>query len=227
MCLYNEIIFVFAKKYEKVYGNEESVNNLKKLDTIDYYNNHAVSFIEETIRIDFSEIQDKFLEKLKNGAKILDFGCGSGRDTKYFLSKNFEVCAIDGAKELCTRAEQYTGISVKQLLFQELDEKNQYDGIWACASILHLTTAELKQVFPKMETALKENGIIYTSFKYGTWEGERNGRYFTDLTERTFVDILVNCTTLHIEEQWISTDARPERGKEQWLNVILRKTTIA
>lgn len=191
--------------------------------TIGYYNKNAKDFARGTVEVDFVDMQKRFTNKLQNNAQILDFGCGSGRDTKYFLEHGFQVTAIDGSEELCRLASEYTGIEVKQMLFQELKDINHYDGIWACSSILHLQKTELKQVLKKMEQALKSNGIVYTSFKYGTFEGERNGRYFTDMTEETFADMLKNVERLVVEEQWITTDVRPGRGEERWLNLILRK----
>lgn len=89
--------------------------------------------------------------------------------------------------------------------------------------ILHLPLDELKDVMRKMVNALKDNGIIYTSFKYGMFAGERNGRYFTDMTEDTFVGFIKQIENITIEEQWISLDARPKREDEKWLNLILRK----
>ena len=130
--------------------------------TLFYYNQNAHTFVESTISVDFSETQNRFLTKLTPDAHILDFGCGSGRDTKYFLEKGYHVDAIDGSKELCRIASKYTGIKVKQMLFQELAEQEKYDGIWACSSILHLPKNELKIVFGKMLTALKEKGWIYS-----------------------------------------------------------------
>jgi len=192
-------------------------------NTIQYYQQNAEQFSRETRSVDFSQNQDKFMSKLKKNDTILDFGCGSGRDTKCFLEHGFQVEAIDGSEELCRLAGEFTGIKVKHLLFQELAEKNKYDGIWACSSILHLPKQELIEVIQKMSLALKSKGIIYTSFKYGTFEGERNGRYFTDMTEGSFEEILQATKELQIEEQWITSDVRPERGNEKWLNLILRK----
>ena len=80
------------------------------------------------------------------------------------------------------------------MLFQNLDEEDQYDGIWACSSILHLPKDELKIVLNKMSRALRANGIIYTSFKYGNFEGERNGRFFTDFTLEIFKDFILRNT---------------------------------
>ena len=121
---------------------EATVNTIneptKSTTTLDYYNKNAKKFITGTISVDFGTIQNRFLDKLHPGAEILDYGCGSGRDIKYFLEQGCKVTAIDGSQELCKLASEYTGIPVKHLLFQDLDEKEVYDGIWACSSILHV-----------------------------------------------------------------------------------------
>lgn len=191
--------------------------------TLDYYNQNAQSFAAGTISVDFHETQDRFLKLLDKGSLVLDFGCGSGRDTRYFLEHGMYVEATDGSEELCRIASDYAGIPVKQMLFQELKETEKYDGIWACSSILHLPKQELKAVLKRMAGALKEQGIIYTSFKYGDFEGERNGRYFTDFTEDTFRDFVADITGIQIEEVWITGDVRQGRNEEKWLNLIIRK----
>ena len=192
-------------------------------NTINYYNENAKKFIDGTVSVDFRSIQDTFLELLPENAKILDFGCGSGRDTKYFLEHGCRVVAMDGSLELCKAASEYTGITVKHMLFQELNEKERYDGIWACVSILHVKSEELPEIIRKMSLATIANGIIYLSFKYGDFEGERNGRYFTDMTEESMAELLVGFPELRVEKQWITGDVRDGRGDERWLNMILRK----
>lgn len=191
--------------------------------TLKYYDNNASAFVGDTLHTDFRETQDHFLQKLPCEGRILDFGCGSGRDTKYFLTQGFSVDAVDGSGELCRLAGELTGIQVKRMLFQELCEKDVYDGIWACASILHLPKAELKPVLEKMRDALKADGVIYTSFKYGLFEGMRNGRYFTDFTEAVFSDFVREISGIKLEEYWLTSDVRPERKDEIWLNIILRR----
>ena len=191
--------------------------------TLDYYNQNAEAFVANTVSVDFKQTQDKFINRLETGNYILDFGCGSGRDTKYFLEAGLRVDAIDGSKELCKIASEYTGIEVKRMLFQELDIDSKYDGIWACSSILHLPKNDLKLVLRKINTALKKKGIVYTSFKYGEFEGERNGRYFTDFTIETFKEFIQDIEDLKLDEYWITGDVRPGRGEEKWLNIILQK----
>ena len=194
----------------------------KKNQTIQYYNQNATDFVENTRNVDFHVIQDEFLGKLPEGAAILDLGCGSGRDTKYFLEHGYQVNAIDGSAELCALASEYTGIPVRCLLFQEWNEREAYDGIWACSSLLHLSYGELDDVLCRIENALKPQGILYMSFKHGVFEGERNGRYFLDFTEEKMDQLLKNHTGLRLLRSFHTEDVRPDR-KEEWLNLFLQK----
>ncbi len=191
--------------------------------TLSYYNTNTSSFIESTQSVQMTEAWDRFTSKLAPSSLILDFGCGSGRDTKYFLEKGFTVEATDGSSELCAAASKFTGITVKQMLFQNWKSEAKYNGIWACSSILHLNKQELKAVISNIKEALLPSGIFYTSFKYGNFEGERNGRYFTDLTESSFEELINEVTGFEIIEEWITSDVRPGREEEKWLNVILKK----
>ena len=194
-----------------------------KAKTIEYYNENVSKFVNDTQDVVFCATQDLFLSYLNEGDSILDFGCGSGRDTKYFLSKGYKVDATDGSEEICKVASDYTGINVKCLLFNELDEIDKYDGIWACASILHLDRDDLIDVFHRIARALKDNGILYTSFKYSEFEGMRNGRYFTDFTLESFNEFQTNIPEFIIEKKWITSDVRAGREDEKWLNLIMRK----
>lgn len=199
------------------------MNNQHTTQTLSYYNQNAAQFSNSTQSLDFSSVQDKFLSFLQPQAHILDFGCGPGRDTKYFLDHGFRTDAIDGSEEFCRIASEYTGIPVKQMLFQELNASEEYDGIWACSSILHSTYDELKEILEKLARALKQEGILYASFKYGDFEGMKNGRYFIDMTEDKLQRILQETDVFQIKEKWISSDVRPGRDDEKWMNMILVK----
>ncbi len=195
--------------------------------TVDYYNYNSEAFSKDTFNVSMMENQDRFSSYIPEGGYILDFGCGSGRDTKYFLNKGFRVYAVDGSEKMCELACKNTGIEVKTLLFSELDDINTYDGIWACSSILHLSIDELSDVFTKMIRAIKPDGYIYTSFKYGEFQGYRGDRYYTDFTEKSFSDFIKDIDNILLVEEWISADVRPNRSNEKWLNLILRKSITA
>ncbi|MCD7744034.1 MAG: class I SAM-dependent methyltransferase [Lachnospiraceae bacterium] len=199
------------------------MNSTTTDQTLEYYDKNADAFTSSTQTLEFCETQNVFLKCLPLRASILDFGCGAGRDTKYFQEHGYQVTAVDGSAELCRAASEYTGIPVKQMLFQDLDCKECYDGIWACSSILHLSMDELKSVFIKMCEALKPEGIVYASFKYGLYEGMRNGRYFTDMNEQRIDKLMKELDVFSICRMWITSDIRPGRGEEKWLNLILQK----
>jgi len=194
-----------------------------KEQTLSYYDQDPDAFIAGTLAADMSDTRRRFLAFLPSKALILDFGCGSGRDTRAFLEAGYQVDAIDGSEALCARASEYTGIPVKKMLFSELDARDRYDGIWACASILHLPKNELAETLRKIETALKAGGVLYTSFKYGDREGMRHGRYFSDFTEESLKSFWTTAVSMRILETWITHDVRPGREEEQWINLLARK----
>ena len=191
--------------------------------TLEYYAANAEAFASSTVDVAFSSVQKCFEGLLQPGARVLDFGCGSGRDAKHFLEAGFAVDAVDGSPELCRIASELTGLPVRCMRFEELSAQSIYDGIWACSSILHVPSRQLLALLAKMAAALKPGGVVSTSFKLGEFEGVRNGRYFSDFTPESFARLLDKVPALREEEHWISGDARPGREDEKCLNLILRK----
>ena len=189
--------------------------------TLDYYNKEADVFFENTVSVDFSKIQEMFLKHIKPGGRILDLGCGSGRDSRAFLERGYEVVAVDGSRELAKIAGAYIGQKVIVADFREFEPEGTFDGIWACASLLHLLREEIAAVMRRMAAHLAEGGCFYASFKYGEFQGERNGRYFTDMTEESFRELLEGVPGLAIEEYFSSGDVRAGRESERWLNVMM------
>ena len=107
----------------------------------------------------------KFTVLLHNKDYILDAGCGSGRDSKFFLEQGFNVHAIDASMEMCQLAAEYIGIPVKCLRFDEIEFDSQFNGIWANASLLHIEKSSLPDILRKFNRALKPDGIMYASWK--------------------------------------------------------------
>ena len=206
------------------------MNPEKMNDTIKYYEKEYETFISETIDADTEVLHRRFLSHIPDNGDILDLGCGSGRDTKAFIDAGYRVSAIDGSEEICRAASKYAGIDVKCMDFFDIKDEAAYDGIWACASALHVEKSRIPKLLEILYKALKKGGVLYLSFKYGDHDGFRDGRHFTDLNENGFSELLdslyresVTRDEFELVDEWKSEDVR--RGKNvEWLNVILRKS---
>ena len=193
-------------------------------NTLNYYAKNTEEFIASTLEADMSATQEKFLSLLPKGAHILDLGCGSGRDSLCFLQQGFQVTAVDGSEELAKFAGELIGQGVVVADFKDLVlPKASFDAIWASASLLHVHSEALPGILTKVIDLAKPGAIFYMSFKYGAYEGERTGRYYTDLNEERFAEFLLKSgRSLEIIEQWVAKDVRPDKP-ELWLNTFARK----
>ena len=192
------------------------------MKTIDYYNQNADAFTEATLYVDMDNLYKPFFKELPVSALILDIGCGSGRDTLVFKNKGYQVDALDYSEALVKRAAQLTGVAVKQQSFYEIEAYDEYDGIWACASLLHCDRDRLPEVLKRIFNALRRGGVCYMSFKYGITDRVKDGRAFTDLDEGQARELLDQLDGVKVLKQWITVDKRPDRN-EEWLNVLWKK----
>ncbi len=191
-------------------------------DTLQYYNDNAKQFCETTFIVEMRSLYQQFLQYLPLGSSILDIGCGSGRDTLYFHQQGYQVFAIDYSPEIVALARKNTNLPIKLQSFYNLTDHEKYDGIWACASLLHCERARLPEVLSNIIHALKPSGICYLSFKYGNQNRLKEGRSFTDLNEIQASELLKLFPNIYLLQQWITQDQRPN-SKEQWLNIIFKK----
>lgn len=189
--------------------------------TLNYYDEFAQSFFEKTVGIDMQLFYDSFEQYLLKGSTILDFGCGSGRDSKYFLDRGYRVTSIDGSPKMCELASKYIVNDVQCKRFDEIDYEHEFDGIWASASLLHIPKKNLKSTFKMLYKALKDNGYMYVSFKYGKYEGEVDGRYFTYLEYSDLRELVNEDFEILVEME--TEDLRLESCNSKWVNVILKK----
>lgn len=193
-------------------------------NTLNYYDENINEYVQEW-NIDFIKNYnftdpDIFLSYLQKGDKILDLGCGSGRDSLYFKQKGFKVKSIDGSAKMCEFSSRLLNERVEQINFLELNYENEFDGIFACASLLHLNNIDLLKVLRKIVIALKNNAYLYASFKYGSSERMKKERYFNDMTEEKFNNILNNIHELELIKTWKSE----QYGKHKpFINFILKK----
>jgi len=190
-----------------------------------FYNENATSFFNDTVGADLSSIYQQFLSLVKSDSHIVDAGCGSGRDTLFFIKKGFQVTAFDACEALTVKASEYTGINVTLNTFENFKSKSPqylFDAIWACASLLHVPSNKISDSFKNLANQLKLKGVFYCSFKYGDNDITQNGRHFTNANETRLFEFIKN-TGLVIDKTWITEDVRPNRHGEKWLNAILIK----
>ncbi len=191
--------------------------------TIEYYNKFAEEFIQGTINSDMSKCYAMFLAYMKQGQTILDLGCGSGRDSKIFIDLGFEVVSIDGSPAICKEASKYIGKEVICNQFEELSFEEEFDGIWASASLLHVNKESLPSILRTLSKALKKNGYLYASFKYGNGERIVGERLFNDYSEKD-IDSIFNINNGFKCLDWrITEDVRITKKGENWLNIIAEK----
>ena len=191
--------------------------------SVNFYNENAENFFSQTVRADMGLLYEKFLSKLPiTKGKILDLGCGSGRDSKHFKELGFEVVALDLSEELAKKASEYIGQKVIVQDMRDLEFENEFIGVWACASILHLPVEDIEIVFKKVFKSLKKGGIFYLSFKYGENDYIKDGREFTCFTEEKFI----KCFPEYIDniiDIFQTSDVRVGREEEKWFNIIIKK----
>lgn len=188
-----------------------------------YYNKNFESFISDTINVDMEDHYSRFLSLLSDGASILDAGCGSGRDSLAFKKLGYKVKAFDASSAMVQATKSLAEVPVYQTTFQSAKFETLFNGIWACASLLHVPKRELSKVFDNLAAHLENDGIIYASFKYGANERQKGDRYFNDLTETSLEEHINYVSNLEILEHWTSPDQRQDRGDEKWLNCLLKK----
>jgi SAM-dependent methyltransferase len=193
---------------------------------MNYYDKHADSYISTTVSLDMSVQYSLFLPFLPQGGSILDAGCGSGRDSLYFLEHGYKVEAFDISAAMVEHARALTGLTVRKLSFMELDYTSAFDGIWACASLLHVPRVELGFVFGLLHRALKPQGLLYCSFKDREEDFSTDERSFTCFTEQGFLAFLSELSLFELVQLSHSQDIREGRADERWLNLLVRAKPI-
>lgn len=191
------------------------------MDSIDYYERYAASYFENTVDLNMEEALQRFLELLPENADVLDLGCGSGRDSLYLDEAGCCVTMMDGSEQMCRLAEIHTDMEVLHMTFDEMEFDEVFDGIWACASLLHVPEKDMDRIMKKVVNALQPGGILYMPFKYGEEEEIRNHRLFHDYTEKTARKMIRQQEGLEILDMWQSEDVRG--NGQNWLNILVKK----
>lgn len=198
------------------------MNSPSEKESLPFYDDNAAAYILSTKDLDLSELYDQFLLHIPAGGLILDAGCGSGRDSRHFALKGFQVEAIDASPKMVAAAGQYPGVQAKVQRFQDMTTANHYDGIWACASLVHFPLEEIPSVLQRLINALKPDGILFASFKHGTGQLHDSGRTYTLVNEESLSGILADLPTTKVIRTWISADSI-EENRVSWLSALLQR----
>ena len=212
-------------------------------ETAWYYDAHAKEYAELTVKADMSQVYEKFLKYLpidvavldagdagvggqsgaRNQISILDAGCGSGRDSLFFIKKGYDVTMLDASAGMCCCAEELTGRKALCMTFADINFEKQFDGIWACASLLHVPEKALENILARFHRALRDGGVVYASWKYGETERQDGARFYCDMTEEKLKNLLARVGLFDCLECWVADDALPSGREQKWLNVVMRK----
>jgi SAM-dependent methyltransferase len=192
--------------------------------TTAYYDAHAREFCENTASVDMSELYIPFLREIPAGGRILDGGCGSGRDSLAFIQRGYQVVSMDASTEMVTATSKLTGQPALLMTFEQMPFEAEFDGVWACASLLHVARQDVNSVLDRLAKALKRDGVLYLSFKYGDAERLEGERFFNDMNEVLLENVLATQSELEFVRLWVTADLRNDRrGSQRWLNAILRR----
>ncbi|MGM9877329.1 MAG: class I SAM-dependent methyltransferase [Bacilli bacterium] len=193
------------------------------MSTLTYYNNNAYEYFNTTKMNTLNNLYSIFLNYIPTKGKILDFGCGSGRDSKYFKDKGYDVYLLDGSINLANIVEVELGLKVKVQDFNDFDEKDKYDGVWACASLLHVKKENLSNIILKLVKSIHDDGILYISMKDGEGEEiDKFGRYYNYVSEKEVEDLL---KPLNLKVyKYLKTNQIKDDGKNIiWHNFFIKK----
>lgn len=197
------------------------------MNTLDYYNKNSEEYFNSTLNVDMTNTYKEFLKLVPEGGKILDLGCGSGRDSMNFMKLGYEVTAVDGSKELAKKASALLGKEVIASTFEELELKEKFHGIWACASLLHIKREDLKTVLNNLYNNLDDNGVFYMSFKYGEKEYvDDKNRYFNCFTDESIIGFINENTKFNILDLYITEDKLGRVNEVKWVNLICNKKSV-
>jgi SAM-dependent methyltransferase len=197
--------------------------------SIEYYNKNAEMYIKDTVTVDMRKLYNVFEKYLNQGDTVLDIGCGSGRDGRYFLGKGYNVYAHDGSRAMVVYAKRFLGNRVALAMFDAFDpealfgKKIIFDGLWACSSLLHVPENDLVNVLKRYLSFLVDQGVFFMSFKRREENHEKDGRIFTNFTKEKLDHLFGSIENISVLEFLETVDVREDRKNEGWISVVVRK----
>lgn len=196
-----------------------------ELANLAYYEANATKYAESTLQIDLTSLYEPFLALLPSGARILDVGCGGGRDLKAFRERGFNPFGIDSSIALVEIARDYSGVDVAVAKVETIDFVEKFDAVWACASLLHLPRTELPEALRRIKHSLVSGGVLFLSVQSGSGEEIlEDGRFYAHYTDAE-IRMSVSAIGFDVLETWKTPDSYASRAWISWVNLLARKTS--
>jgi SAM-dependent methyltransferase len=193
--------------------------------TLAFYEEHAQEYFNRTVSADLSSLYERFFQHVKPGGRILDLGSGSGRDLKVMRDRGYIPLGIDASPSLAKLATDFSGETCLTMRFEDLSLPEEFDGVWACASLLHISRCRIPTILKNIHDSLAERGVFFASVQVGV--GERllpDGRFFAYYQAEEFSHLIENAG-FTIQQSWLSKDSLSHRRPIDWLNIVaFRKT---
>lgn len=191
--------------------------------TLRFYEENAQTYAEQTRAIELAHLYQPFFKYIPKGGKILDVGCGAGRDLKRFINEGYEAVGIDPSETLAAMASEYSGCKVLVSSVQNTNFSQEFDGVWACASLIHLPRHELPVALGKISLALRSHGVLLVSMQIGSGEMVMDdGRFVARYTSKEVSDAIKQAG-FELIDLWDTPDSLPSRHSLLWVNAIARK----
>ncbi len=192
------------------------------MSNINYYDENSKEYIKRTVNVDMSYLAEEFLDFVGDNGKVLDLGCGTGRDSIYFLSKGYDVYAMDGSKAMVDYAKKNLGERVQWATFEEFETTLSFDGIWACASLLHVSEENMPKIVRKYRDLLNPEGIFFMSFKKEKENYAHKGRSFTCYEEDSLRQMIRKAGGLDVLMIKETPSAKLDCDEEYWISAFCK-----
>lgn len=195
----------------------------RELRTLAFYDKNATCYALQTERANLRPLYDRFLSLLPSGGRILDIGCGGGRDLRAFKASGFECIGVDPSARLAQIASEYSACEVIVARAQDLCFEEEFDGAWACASLLHICRSDLPLTLSRIYKALRPGGVLFLSMQAGCGNSDAaDGRFYERYSIAELASVVLSAS-LEIIDQWTTPDALPGRKSISWINLLARR----
>jgi len=193
--------------------------------TLPYYEANASAYAAKADDLDMAIYQARLISRLPPRARILDVGCGSGRDAAAFSAAGHTVLAVDGSEAMCAVARARGGFDVRRMLFSEIAFEAEFNGAWCSASLLHVPKEDEADALRRVVRSLVPGGVLVGLWKKGDGQcPDAEGRLFRYHTEDSLRALAAAVPELVLEK--IVEDPDNRRPDVAWLTLIGRRTTI-